>query len=115
HAGRVEPDEERLVGLVLAVDEVLGGREKLLVDGLHALGVERAGILDLAIREGMDDAPGPVFLPEFWILRIEIAFRLLFGVQVVEIAEELVEAVIGRQMLVLVAEMVLAELAGGVA
>ena len=33
----------------------------------------------------------------------------------VEVAEELVEAVVGRQELVLVAEVVLAELAGGVA
>jgi hypothetical protein len=34
---------------------------------------------------------------------------------VVEVAEELVEAVVGRQELVLVPEVVLAELAGGVA
>src|SRR5262249_49367872 len=37
------------------------------------------------------------------------------GIQVVEIAEELVEAVHGRQMLVAIALMVLAELAGRVA
>ena len=37
--------------------------------------------------------------------------RLLLGVQVIEVAEELVEAMIGRQELVLVAEVVLAELA----
>ena len=42
-------------------------------------------------------------------------FRLFLGVEVVEIAEELVESVIGRQYLIQVAEMVLAELAGGVA
>ena len=36
--------------------------------------------------------------------------RLLLGVEVVEVAEELVEAVVGRQELVLVAEVVLAEL-----
>ena len=41
--------------------------------------------------------------------------RLLLGVEVVEVAEELVEAVHRRQELVLVAEVVLAELAGGVA
>ena len=41
--------------------------------------------------------------------------RLLFRIQVVEVAEELVEAVIGRQHLVAVAEVVLAELAGHVA
>ena len=49
------------------------------------------------------------------ILRVVGMLGLLFGVQVIEVAEELVEAVDGRQMLVAVAEMVLAELAGLVA
>src|SRR6476620_2511776 len=48
------------------------------------------------------------------ILRIVRQFRLLLGVEMVEIAEELVEAVHGRQRLVAVADMVLAELPGGV-
>jgi len=41
--------------------------------------------------------------------------RLLLGIQVVEVAEELVEAVHGREELVLVAQVVLAELSGGIA
>ena len=41
--------------------------------------------------------------------------RLFLGIQVIQVAEELVEAVGGGQVLVLVAEVVLAELAGGVA
>jgi hypothetical protein len=40
--------------------------------------------------------------------------RLLLGVQVVQVAEELVEAVVAGQVLVLVAQVVLAELAGRV-
>ena len=48
-------------------------------------------------------------------VRIVGVLRLLLGVEVVEVAEELLEAVVGRQHLVAVAEMVLAELAGGVA
>ena len=40
---------------------------------------------------------------------------LILGVQVVEVAEKLVEAVNGRQEFVAVAEMVLAELSGRVA
>ena len=40
---------------------------------------------------------------------------LLLGVQVVEVAEELVEAMNGWQMFVTVAQVVLAEVAGGVA
>ncbi len=42
-------------------------------------------------------------------------FRLFLRVQVVEIAEELVEAVGGRQHIVPVTQMVLAKLAGGIA
>ena len=42
-------------------------------------------------------------------------FRLVLGIQVIEIAEELVEAVHGRQEIVAVAEMVFAELPGRVA
>ena len=52
---------------------------------------------------------------ELGILRVVRILRLVLGVEVIEIAEELVEAVDGRQELVAVAEMVLAELAGGVA
>ena len=47
-----------------------------------------------------------------WIVRM---FRLIFGIQVIEIAEELVEAVHSGQEFVAVAEMVLAELAGRIA
>ena len=49
------------------------------------------------------------------VLRIVRQFRLLLGVEMIEIAEELVEAVHGRQRLVAVADMVLAELPCGVA
>jgi hypothetical protein len=48
----------------------------------------------------------------FWIVRV---LRFLLGVQVIEIAEELVEAVRGRKKLVAVAEVVLSELAADVA
>ena len=47
--------------------------------------------------------------------RVVRQLRLLFGVQVVEVAEELVEAVHRRQILVAVAQVVLAELPGRVA
>ena len=58
---------------------------------------------------------GPNFLRNSGILRIVEVLRLLLGVEVVEVAEELVEAVHRRQVLVAVALVVLAELAGGVA
>jgi hypothetical protein len=41
--------------------------------------------------------------------------RVFHRVQVIEVAEEFIEPVDGRQELILVAKMILAELAGGVA
>src|SRR5262245_2195965 len=115
HARRVPPDEEGFAGPVLLLHERQRPRGNLLVDRLHALLGERAGILDLAAGERMDHASRAESLLEFWILGIVDALRLLFGVEVIEIAEELVEAVGGREELVTVAQVVLAELAGGVA
>ena len=61
------------------------------------------------------DAARPEAFLEGRVLGIVGIFRLLFRIEVVEVAEELVEAVRGRQELVLVAQVVLAELAGRVA
>ena len=49
------------------------------------------------------------------LLRVVGMRRVFHGVQVIQVAEELVEAVHGGQELIAVAEVVLAELAGGVA
>ena len=132
HAGRIEPDEERLLVLVRAVDEVERGVEELLVDRLHAL-LGRAGRCPRSsacpMRRSADPRPasrrwspcicstprGPNLQLELGVLRIVGVLRLVLGVEVIEVAEELVEAVHGRQELVAVAEMVLAELSGRVA
>jgi hypothetical protein len=52
---------------------------------------------------------------ELLLGRVVILLGLLLGIEVVEVSEELVEAVVGRKKLVPVAEVVLAELPGGVA
>src|SRR5271169_5282523 len=63
----------------------------------------------------MHDASGSKPCQERRILGIVRQLRFLFSVQVIEIAEEFVEAVKGRQVLIPVSEMVLAKLAGGIA
>jgi len=119
HARRVPPDEERLALLVGALDELEARGEELLVDGLHPLGVQRASALDLlrAVRLGpaVEHAARPETLLEPGVLRIVGVLRLLLGVEVVEVPEELIEAVRGGQELVAVAQVFLAELAGDVA
>ncbi|MND76385.1 hypothetical protein D3C80_680320 [compost metagenome] len=115
HAGAVEPDEEGLVGLVRLVDEVLGSLHQFVVDGFHTLARQGAGVFDLAVSERMDHPTWAVLFAKLWIFRVVVGFRFLFGVHVVQVAEEFIEAVVGRQVLVAVAQVVLAELAGGVA
>ena len=135
HVGEVAPDEERRAGRVLPLDEVDGGIGDVVVDGFHPLLVQRPGVLDglladrtvllvvrlcgfLSERLALQHAARQRKLVEPWELvfvRVIELLRLLFGVEVVEVAEELVEAVHGRQILVQIAEVVLAELAGRVA
>ena len=111
------------VSLVLGVGhepQRLG--DDLVVDGLHPLLGQRAGVLDalgaVAVRPGVDHAAGAEVLAEVrevLLGRVVVELGLLLGVEVVEVAEELVEAVHRGQELVAVAEVVLAELPGGVA
>ena len=116
---RVVPEEERCLGLVRLIDEAQRMLGDLVVDGLHALLRQRPGVRDLlsalAVGQAVQHAARPELLLELRVLRVVRVFRLFFGIEVVQVAEELVEAVHRRQMLVAIAEMVLAELAGGVA
>ena len=75
------------------------------------LRVSGSGVLDPAVGVAVDHAPGTELLVELLVLRVVVGLRLFLGVQVVEVAEELVEAVVRGQELVPVAEVVLAELA----
>src|SRR5262249_44199640 len=125
HAGRVEPDEERLAVPHSAVDEVDRRLDELRVDRLHTLAGERPGILALLPapgaearivagrvgrgRDALEDAARAELRPKTRVLRIVRLFRLLLGIEVIEVAEEHVEAVHGRQELVAVAKVVLAE------
>ena len=129
HVRGVEPDEERRAGLLLAIDEVDRVLEHLVVDRLHALLRQRPGVLDplladpapALIRRVVVGVRGPRMhhatrrkalaeAREVLGRRVVRRLRLLLGVQVVEVAEELVEPVRGWEKVVLVAQMVLAEL-----
>ena len=60
----------------------------------------------------MKDAAGPKALLELRVFRVVWVLRLFFGIEVIQVAEELVEAVYCRQELIPITEMVLAKLAG---
>ncbi len=51
---------------------------------------------------------------ELRIFRIVLVFRLFLGVEVIEVAEEFIKAVIGWKHLITVTQVILAELAGGI-
>ena len=134
HVRHVHPDEERRARLVLALDEIHACAGGLVVDGFHPFPGQRPGVLDALLAHGpvpvvhlaglflggprMDDATREQrraqkgrFL-RGGVIRV---LRLFFSVEVVQIPEELVEPVRGRQELVQVAEVILAELAGRIA
>src|SRR5262245_35147190 len=131
HAGRIEPDEERLAVVLRAIDEIKRRLEEFLVDRLHALFGERTGVLAslfapgakawiIAWRVGrrgkaFQDAARTKLRSERRIFRVVWVFGFVLCVEVIEIAEELVEAVNRRQELVAVAEVVFAELPGRIA
>ena len=133
YRGRVEPHEEGLVALADAVQVLQRLVGHFLVEGLHALARQRTGVLDFLLadlaefridggivgggRPGVQHAARAKLLLVLGILlpRIVQLFRLFLGVEVVEIAEPFVEAVAGGQELVAIAQVVLAELRGGVA
>ena len=91
-----------------------GGCRRFVVDRFHALSRSARRCLRSCRRRSCGCTPrGVVRLEETRIvLRPVGPFRLLFGIQVIQVAEELIEAVVGRQILVAVAQMVLAELSG---
>ena len=119
HARGIPPEEEGAAlrrGLVKVVQRT-GGH--LVVYRLHALFRQRPGVLDPLAAVGhspaVDDPARTVALPESGVLGVVLMLGLFLRVQVVEVPEELVETVVGGQVLVEVTQMVLAELGGGVA
>ena len=89
-----------------------------VLDALLSRRGRTRGVLGRVVLLGgprMHDAARPEALLEFRVLRVVGVLRLFLGVQVVQVAEELVEPVDRGQELVLVSEVILAELAGGIA
>ena len=128
HARRVEPDEERLVVRLGLVHELEREIENFVVHRLHPLRIERAGVLDLLLadlaparhhgrvirvgRPAVNHVARADFVQQ--LLRVGGVRGVFHRVEVIEVAEELVEAVDGGQELIEIAEVVLAELARGI-
>ena len=122
HPGVVEPAEERLAGRDLPFDVVDRRVRRLVVDRLHAFPSEVRYPRWSACRPGPTSGPPWIvhvgslatqhaaraeLLPKARVSRVVEVLGLLLGIEVVEIAEELVEPMHGRQVFILVAEVVL--------
>ena len=114
HTSRVPPQEERFVSLVSPIHEVQGPVGHIVIDGFHSFLGQWPGILDAAIRIGMDNSPGSEFFLEFSTFRVVDVLRLFLGIQMVQVAIEFVKAVIGGKVLVAVSQVVFPELSGHV-
>jgi hypothetical protein len=124
------PEQERLAGRVRSVDEVERACEQVVFDRLHPLSRQRARVLDDLLADAAEACvlrrvvvvrslavKHSARLEELHrrlVARVVGLLGLLLGVQVVEVAVELVEPVHGRQELIAVAQMVLADLGGHV-
>jgi hypothetical protein len=126
YARRVVPAEERLARGVLPFHVVDGGPGGFVVNCFHPLLGERSAVLDglhadlaeprvdgrvvgvgrLALEYAARAELGPVGR----ILRVIRQLWFFFGIEVVEVAEELVEAVDRGQTFVAIADVILAEL-----
>src|SRR5262249_22630482 len=131
HPGGVEPAEEWLVVRVRFVHELQSTVEEFFIHRLHSLHGQRSGVLDFLFadfseyginrrvignrRPTVKDATRTELLFELRVFGIIGILRLLFRVEVIKIAEELVEPVDGGQEFVSVAQVILAELTADVA
>ena len=139
HAAGIEPDEERLAGGLGLFHNVFShGNDLSIIEVFHPLLSERPGVFDLLlahlaearIHGGIISVGGErvyhatcakLFFVCFKAARIGLAeslvvalFGLFLGVEVVQIAKELVEPVHGRQVFIAVSKMVFSKMAGGV-
>jgi hypothetical protein len=107
----VERDEKQHVRLALAFDKIDGLCDDLVVDGLHALFALRSGVKDRlsAVRIGfaLEDSARPKFFLKVRVVGGGAMARLFHRVQMVEQAEELVEAMRCREKFVLIAAVIL--------
>src|SRR5688572_22531455 len=127
HSRRVEPNEERLAGFVLPVDEIEGGIQKFFVNSFHTLFCQGPCIFDglfadtakawifgsVVLRAGFtpEHAAWTEFRAKLRVLWIVGILRLFLSIQMVKVSEKLVEAMYGWQELVPVTQVILTELA----
>jgi len=95
---------------VRPIDEVQRARKKLFIGSFHTFLCQWTRVLYFAVRRSMEHSSWAEFLVKLRILGVKLALWFLFGIQVIEIAEKFIEAVVGWQVFITITEMVLTEL-----
>ena len=110
HLGGVPPDKKWLVCFLCTLHEVERFGVHFLVDRFHSLLVERACVGDAAIGKAVDHAAWAKLLFELRIGWVVGVLRFFLGIQVVEVAVELVEAVGRGQHVIPIAQVIFSKL-----
>ena len=100
------------------VGHVRVGRQRALIDDPLLADLAPTRLLGRVVRVGrpaVDQVARADFVAVGLIIRKRVPVGVRHRVEVIQVAEELIEAMQCRQVLVQIAEMVLAELAGGIA
>jgi xanthosine utilization system XapX-like protein len=118
------PEEERRVARVRSVDQPQRARQQILLDGLHPLAGQRPGVDDRLLSDATEarvlgvvvDVAGLTvehpawseqFLEDRAVLGVVGLLGFLLGVEVIEVAVELVKPMDCREELVAVTQVVL--------
>ena len=88
--------------------------EEFFVNRLHSLAREGAAVLGSPVGEAVDHAARAKAFTKLRIQRIVRILWLFLGIQVVQVAKELIKTVLGGQKFIAVTEVILAELATGI-
>jgi len=127
----VHPAEEGFSRFVLTLDPIFSSGDEFIIAGLHPFRGEGAGVFDFLfphlaptrLLRRVVFLRGPTvqntarteFLAESWVLRVIDVLRLFFAIEVIQVAEKLIEAMNGWQILVEITKMILTELASRIA
>lgn len=103
----LNPGKEWFTGFHLTRHKVVVGGQGFFIHGAHTLHGQRTGIFDFAVSGTLNYPARAKLFAEVGIFRVIRIFRLFFGIQVIEIAKELIETMCSRQEFIAIAKVVL--------
>ena len=109
------PKEEWFLVFCFAVEEIERLSDDLIIERLHSLRGQRAFILRWTVGGTRNHSARIKLLTKLGISRAIRVFQIFVAIQMVKIAEILVETVTVRQVFFKIAQVVLAILGGGIA